>query len=124
MLNEAENASSIMVEVIFSCNFSTALCLPRAIECVPLATAKSKETKNDEVCVWTNTYGKGRVFGTTIGHYNEELADPVFLDMLTRGLLWACDKPVDSYLKPFDTARTKFRWEQSTETKEPPKAGK
>jgi type 1 glutamine amidotransferase len=93
-------------------------------QCVPLATAKSKETKNDEVCVWTNTYGKGRVFGTTIGHYNEELADPVFLDMLTRGLLWACDKPVDSYLKPFDPARTKFRWEQSTETKEPPKAGK
>ena len=111
-----------MVEVISSCKFSTALCLSRAIKCVPLATAKSKETKNDEVCVWTNTYGKGRVFGTTIGHYNEELADPVFLDMLTRGLLWACDKPVDSYLKQFDPAKTKFRWEQSTETKEPPKA--
>jgi type 1 glutamine amidotransferase len=92
-------------------------------KCVPLATAKSRETKKDEVCVWTNTFGKGRVFGTTIGHYNEELADPVFLDMLTRGMLWACDKPVDAYLKPFDASKTKFRWEKSAETKEPPKAG-
>jgi len=70
-----------------------------------------------------DTFGKGRVFGTTIGHYNEELADPVFLDMLTRGMLWACDKPVDAYLKPFDASKTKFRWEKSAETKEPPKAG-
>ena len=90
--------------------------------CIPLATAKSRETKNDEVCVWTNTFGKGKVFGTTIGHYNEELADPVFLDLLTRGMLWACDKPADQYLKPFDPAKTRFRWEKSTDTKEPPKA--
>jgi type 1 glutamine amidotransferase len=79
---------------------------------VPLATARSRETKKDEVCVWKNEYGKGRVFGTTIGHYNAELADPKFLDLLTRGILWACDKPAETYLKPFDPAATKFRWEK------------
>lgn len=58
----------------------------------PLASSFSKETKKDETDVWINTYGKGRVFGTTIGHYNKTMQDPVFLDLVTRGLLWACDQ--------------------------------
>jgi type 1 glutamine amidotransferase len=29
------------------------------------------------------------VFCTTIGHYNETMAEPAYLDMVTRGLLWA-----------------------------------
>ncbi len=58
----------------------------------PLATARSRETKKDEVCIWKNTYGKARVFGTTIGHYNEEMSDPHFLDVITRGLLWSAGK--------------------------------
>lgn len=61
-------------------------------DCVPLAHARSRETGKDEPCIWVNTYGKARVFGTTIGHYNEEMQDPVFLDTVTRGLLWACGK--------------------------------
>jgi len=78
--------------------------------CKPLATAVSKETKKAETCVWTNQFGKGRVFGTTIGHHNSEMADPVFLNMLTRGILWATGKD-ETYLKPFDPKTTKFRWE-------------
>jgi type 1 glutamine amidotransferase len=71
----------------------------------PLAVARNKEKGNDEVCVWTNEYGKGefgkgRVFGTTLGHHNETVGDPAFLSMLTRGMLWACDKLNDKYLKP------------------------
>ncbi len=66
----------------------------------PLASSKNKENGHDEVCVWTNQYEKGRVFGTTIGHHNETMEDPVFLNMLTRGSLWACDKLNDEYLKP------------------------
>lgn len=62
----------------------------------PLATGWSHETKRGEVNVWVNQYGKGRVFGTTIGHYNQTLQDPVVLDLLTRGLLWACDKLQES----------------------------
>lgn len=94
-------------------------------KCKPLAHAYSKETKKNEVCVWTNEFGKGRVFGTTIGHYNQEMADPVFLDMLTRGILWACDKPPEQYLKAFDASKQKFRWEvkpKPPETSEPPMA--
>jgi type 1 glutamine amidotransferase len=95
--------------------------------CKPLAHARSKETKKDETCIWTNQYGKARVFGTTVGHYNEEMADPVFLNYMTRGILWACDKLDDKYLKPFDPTKTKFRWEQPAkpkQTAEPPRADK
>ena len=65
-----------------------------------LAVSKNKEKGNDEVCVWTNEFGKGRVFGTTLGHHNETVGHPAYLDLLTRGTLWACDKLNDQYLKP------------------------
>jgi type 1 glutamine amidotransferase len=57
----------------------------------PLAHARSRDTNRDEVCIWTNAYGpnKTRVFGTTIGHHNEEMSDPLYLDLVTRGLLWS-----------------------------------
>ena len=42
--------------------------------------------------MWVNQYGKGRVFGTTVGHHNETMAEPTYLDLVTRGLLWACGK--------------------------------
>ena len=60
----------------------------------PLASAKNREKGNEEVCVWTNEFGekKTRVFGTTLGHHNETVSDPKFLDLLTRGTLWACGK--------------------------------
>ena len=35
------------------------------------------------------------------------------------GILWACDKPAEAYLKPFDPAKTKFRWEQPAAPKGP-----
>jgi type 1 glutamine amidotransferase len=45
---------------------------------------------DDWVDVWTNLYnGKTRVFSTTIGHNNETVADPRYLDLVTRGVLWA-----------------------------------
>ncbi|WP_422928643.1 DUF7133 domain-containing protein [Singulisphaera sp. PoT] len=69
----------------------------------PLAHARSRDTKKDEVCIWTNTYGKGRVFGTTIGHNNVEMSDPVFLNYMTRGLLWSVGKLDDAHLKPAET---------------------
>ncbi len=66
----------------------------------PLAVAKNRENGNDEVCVWTNDYQGTRVFGTTLGHHNETVEAPEFLDLITRGSLWACDKLNDAYLKP------------------------
>jgi type 1 glutamine amidotransferase len=67
----------------------------------PLAHAMSRDTKKNEVCIWTNNYGDHtRVFGTTIGHHNEEMNDEVFQNYVTRGLLWSCDKLNDDYLQP------------------------
>ena len=63
--------------------------------CIPLAQAYGEETKKDHVVIWLNTYGKARVFTTTLGHTNETMGDPVYLDLVTRGLLWACDKLKD-----------------------------
>ena len=46
------------------------------------------------VVVWTNEYEdkKTRVFSTTLGHNNDTVSDARYLDLVTRGLLWACDK--------------------------------
>ncbi len=59
---------------------------------VPLAKAWGEETSKDHHVIWVNTYGKARVFGTTLGHQNDTMSDAVYLDLVTRGLLWACDK--------------------------------
>lgn len=67
--------------------------------CVPLAQAYGTRSKSDHVCIWVNTYGKARVFGTTLGHFNEEMDNDVYLGLVTRGLLWACDK-LDQEGKP------------------------
>jgi type 1 glutamine amidotransferase len=64
-----------------------------------------KKVTNDNVVVWTNLYkGKTRVFATTIGHTNETVKDPRYLDLITRGLLWSVDKLDDAHLKPFKKA--------------------
>ena len=55
-----------------------------------LGQAYGKDTKKDHLCIWTNTYGKARVFGTTLGHHNQTMQQDVYLDFLTRGILWAC----------------------------------
>jgi hypothetical protein len=60
-----------------------------------------KPGDNDNVVVWTNEYGpkKTRVFSTTIGHNNATVEDARYLDLVTRGVLWACDK-LDADGKP------------------------
>lgn len=50
--------------------------------------------KNDVVIVWANQYGdkKTRVFSTTLAHNNDTVSDARYLDLVTRGVLWATDK--------------------------------
>jgi type 1 glutamine amidotransferase len=62
---------------------------------VPLAKAYGEDTKRDHTVVWVNTYGKGRTFATTLGHGNSTMQDPVYLDLIARGLLWSCGKLAD-----------------------------
>ena len=59
---------------------------------IPLAASYGKETKKDHVVIWLNTYGKGRVFATTLGHQNSTMQADWYLDLVTRGLLWTCGK--------------------------------
>lgn len=55
---------------------------------------------NDFVVAWANLHHGTRIFSTTLGHNNETVADPRYLDLVTRGLLWACGKLNADYLKP------------------------
>jgi len=57
-----------------------------------LATSKSEKDGTEHAVIWTNQYGKARVFGTTYGHSDDMFRDPVFLDYVARGLLWAAGR--------------------------------
>jgi type 1 glutamine amidotransferase len=57
-----------------------------------LAESTSERDGKSHAVLWTNNYGKARVFGTTYGHSNETFEDPVFLKTLVRGTLWAGGK--------------------------------
>ena len=83
--------------------FPTAKALAKGFQFQPKRSAKNGNViaaKNDEaVVVWTNEYHGTRVFSTTIGHFDETVADERYLDLVTRGLLWSCNKLNDNYLK-------------------------
>lgn len=91
----------------------------------PLATSKDTEQGQDHLSVWANDYEGTRVFGTTLGHHNEVFEAPEFMELLTRGTLWAAGKLDDDHLKPFtpksmmkpvDLARGKAATASSEET--------
>jgi type 1 glutamine amidotransferase len=67
----------------------------------PLAKGKQDTGKkvDEYVVAWTNEYGKSRVFSTTLGHNNATVADERYLDLVTRGLLWSCDKLNKDFMK-------------------------
>lgn len=57
-----------------------------------LATCYGVETQKDQPCIWTNQYGKARIFTTTLGHPTQVFQDEVYLDTMSKGILWAVDK--------------------------------
>jgi type 1 glutamine amidotransferase len=57
-----------------------------------LARAYSEEVKKSSPVIWTNSLDKTRVFVTSLGHNNEMMSNPVYLDLVTRGLLWTVGK--------------------------------
>ena len=67
----------------------------------PLAESKSEKDGKMHTNIWVNAFGpnKTRVFATTIGHHNETMLQDQYMQMITRGLLWAAGKPVAENLK-------------------------
>lgn len=60
--------------------------------CIPLATAYGEDTRKDHTVIWLNTFGRARVFGTSLGHHNETMNNDHWLDLTARGLLWTVDR--------------------------------
>jgi type 1 glutamine amidotransferase len=56
----------------------------------PLLKVKSPHDGREHVVAWTNQYGKGRVFGTTLGHDDKTGNDTDYQKLLANGLLWVC----------------------------------
>jgi type 1 glutamine amidotransferase len=59
----------------------------------------SPATGAEHIVCWTNQYGKGRVFGTTLGHDMKTAQQADYQRLLAYGLLWACGK-LDNQGKP------------------------
>ena len=73
--------------------FPTAKPLARGTQTVKKKDGSTKE--DDYVVAWANNYHGTRVFSTTIGHNNATVEDARYLDLVTRGLLWAYGKLED-----------------------------
>jgi uncharacterized protein len=58
----------------------------------PLATGVSEKGTGVQPVIWVNNYHGTRVFGTTFGHSDDTFRDPVYLNVVTRGLLWAAGR--------------------------------
>ena len=47
---------------------------------------------------WTYTSGKGRVFGTTTGHFTYTYHDPKYRLLLVRGIAWALEEKPEAFM--------------------------
>ncbi len=57
-----------------------------------LATTVSEKDGKEHPVIWVNDFEGARVFGTTYGHSDETFSDPVFLNLLAHGFVWAVGK--------------------------------
>lgn len=42
---------------------------------------------------WVRTFGKGRVFYTSLGHSTDSQKNPNFIKLVSRGVRWVAEKP-------------------------------
>jgi len=78
--------------------FPSAIPMMKGKQVIKQKDGTTKEVES--IVTWGNLYGQTRIFSSTLGHNNATVGDPRYLDMVTRGLLWSCDKLNDTYLKP------------------------
>lgn len=90
----------------------------------PLARGTQKYQRNGQekvdkaIVVWVNEKQGAKSFSTTLGHNTSTVADPRYLELVSRGLLWACGKLNGDYLQPYKGAAGK---ETFVGAAEPPK---
>jgi len=58
--------------------------------------------------VWTYEKGRGRAFVSLPGHQYETFSHPAYRGLLLRGMAWAGRQPVDSWLRPEETAGFRY----------------
>lgn len=51
-----------------------------------------KEVVDSAIVAWVNTKHGAPSFSTSLGHYNEVVQSEEYLNLITRGALWACGK--------------------------------
>lgn len=56
---------------------------------IDLTNKKVHRTDRDFAVTWAKTYGKGRVFYTTLGHVKQNWDDPNFQKMIVEAIQWA-----------------------------------
>ena len=96
----------------------------------PLAIGKQivkrdgKEKEEVSIVVWTNEKQGARSFSTTLGHNTATVEDPRYLDLVTRGVLWAAGKLDEAgYLGTAYTGENTVTFEPAKPTPPPaPKA--
>ena len=47
---------------------------------------------DDHPIVWTNCVGKGKAFYSAMGHKGKYFLEPLHLELIKSGILWAADK--------------------------------
>lgn len=77
-------------------------------------STEQRGTGRDEICLFTVTYGKGRVFHTTLGHDPAAMSCVGFIVTLQRGTEWAAAGKVTLTKVPAD-----FPTETKTSTRPP-----
>lgn len=61
---------------------------------------RGQQGNDKSLVAWNNNYRGTRVFSTTLGHNTTTVSDPRYLDLVTRGLLWAVNKLDAEHLTP------------------------
>ncbi len=67
----------------------------------------SKDVTDSAIVAWVNTKHGAPSFSTSLGHFNEVVQSEEYLNLITRGALWACgkiDKP--AYMTPYTGSNT------------------